>query len=186
MGTVAAIRRLAAAAVAATGLVMPPAHAVTDSFAVYARENSVAYSSHDATPLDTGIDFAAGDALVITATGLWNGGACGDVDANGTGCFGIDGTTGINFFSLIGKIGSDSAFDAQWFKVGTSFVGTAGSSGRLFLAFLDSDSSNNSGFVTALVTHAAPVPEPTRYGLMLAGLAAMTLARRRVSGLRRG
>lgn len=158
-------------AASALALCASMASAATQSFDVYANANSVAYGSHDATPVDTGLNFLAGDALSISASGLWNGGACGDVDANGTLCFGIEGTTGINFFSLIGKIGADASFDSTWFKVGTAYGGPAPASGRLYLAFLDSDSFNNSGFVTATVEHAAPVPEPATFALLLAGLA---------------
>ena len=147
------------------------AGAATQSFDVYANQNSVAFGSHDATPVDTGLNFLAGDALSIGASGLWNGGACGDVDANGTMCFGIEGTTGINYFSLIGKIGADASFDSTWFKVGTAYGGPAPGSGRLYLAFLDSDSFNNSGHVTATVEYTSPVPEPATLALMLAGLA---------------
>ena len=147
------------------------AQAATQSFDVFAKDNSVAFSSLDAAPLDTGLDFTAGDALSIVASGLWNGGACGDVDANGSLCFGNEGTTGINYYSLIGKIGADSSFDSSWFKVGTAYGGPAPGSGRLFLAFLDSDSFNNSGFVTARVEYTPAVPEPATVLLMLLGLA---------------
>lgn len=157
----------------ALALSVATAQAATQSFEVFAKDNSVAFSSHDAAPLDTGLDFTAGDALSIVASGLWNGGACGDVDANGTMCFGIEPTTGINYYSLIGKIGANAAFDNTWFKVGTAYGGPAPGSGRLFLAFLDSDSFNNSGFVTARVEYTAPVPEPATMALMLAGLAAL-------------
>lgn len=147
--------------------------AATLSFDVFARENSIAFNSHDAVPLDTGLDFTAGDALSITATGLWNGGACGDVDANGSLCFGNEPVTGINYYSLIGKIGADASFDSTWFKVGTSYGGPAPSAGRLFLAYLDSDSSNNTGYVTATIEYTPAVPEPGTWALALAGLAAL-------------
>ena len=149
--------------------------AATQSFDVFANANSTAFNSHDATPLDTGVAFNAGDALHITASGSWNGGACGDVGPTGTNCFGDDPVTGINYFSLIGRIGNGS-----YFKVGDSFDGVASTSGDLFLAFLDTDSFNNTGFVTAVVTlPTAAVPEPETYALMLGGLAALAWVTRR-------
>ena len=156
----------------------PASHAATQASDVYARNNSVAVLTHDATPVDTGLVFTAGDSVTITASGLWNGGGCGDVDANGTTCFGNEGTTGINYFSLIGKIGTSSSFDNTWFKIGTSFSGLAASSGTLYLAFLDNDSFNNSGFVTALVT-VPSVPEPSSALLMVLGMALPLWAARR-------
>ncbi len=65
--------------------------------------------------------------------------------------------------SLTGRIGA-----GHYFKIGDSYSGTAATSGNLFLAFVDNDSSNNTGFVTASV--AAAVPERETYALMLAGL----------------
>jgi PEP-CTERM motif len=174
-------KRLSARTAVATALAVAAslANAATQSFDVFAKDNSVAFLSLDAAPLDTGLDFGAGDALSISAVGLWNGGACGDVDASGTACFGDEPVTGINYYSLIGKIGADASFDSSWFKVGTSFGGPAPTSGRLFLAFLDSDSFNNSGFVTATVEYTAPVPEPETFALMLAGLGSLALVLRR-------
>jgi hypothetical protein len=159
---------IAAGVLAAT---MPlAAQATTQSFNVFAKDNSVAFNTKDAAPLNTGIVLAIGDMLDITTVGSWNGGACGDLDANGSNCFGNEPTTGINFYSLIGKIGSNASFDSTWFKVGTSYSGTAATAGTLYLAYLDSDSFNNSGFVTATVT---AVPEAGTWALMLAGLAGL-------------
>jgi MYXO-CTERM domain-containing protein len=163
-----------AAAVAAS---LPlAAQAGTQSFDVLARDNSVAFATNDAAPLNTGIVLSVGDTLDITAVGLWNGGACGFVDANGSNCFGNEGVTGINYYSLIGKIGSNDDLDNTWFKVGTSYSGTAATAGTLYLAYLDSDSFNNSGFVTATVT---VVPEAGTWAMMLAGLAGVAAVSRR-------
>jgi MYXO-CTERM domain-containing protein len=167
--------KLIAASVLAATLPLA-AQADTQSFDVYANQNSVAFNSRDAAPLDTGIVLAVGDTLDITAIGSWNGGACGVFDANGTSCFGIEGTTGINYYSLIGKIGANASFDNTWFKVGTNYSSTAATAGTLYLAFLDSDSGNNSGFVTATVT---TVPEAGTWAMMLAGLAGVAAVSRR-------
>ena len=165
---------VAAAFVAATGSAQAMLPSATQSFDVFARENSLATSTHDASPLDTGITFAVGDALHITASGLWNGGACGDIGPEGTNCFG-NGLPGINYFSLIGRVGAGS-----FFKIGSSYDGIADAAGTLILAYLDTDSSNNSGFVTAVVS--LPVPEPETYALMLGGLGILGLATRKRLG----
>lgn len=152
--------------------------AATYTFDVFAKENSTAILSGDASPLNTGLFINAGDALSFSASGLWNGGGCGDFDANGTTCFGTEGTTGINFYSLIGKIGGSDTLDNTWFKIGTSFSGVASTSGTLYLAYLDNDSFNNSGSVNVLVSVNA-VPEPESLGMLLAGLGLVTLIQRR-------
>ena len=158
---------------------MASGHAATQSFDVFARQNSTAFNTHDASPLDTGLSFNSGDALNITATGSWDGGACGTVGPNGTNCFPNDPNTGINYYSLIGRVGGGS-----YFKVGDAFTGTASSSGNLFLAFLDTDSFNNTGFVTALVTVAGngtAVPEPQTHALVLGALGVLAFARRKAA-----
>lgn len=152
--------------------------AASQAFDVYAKQNSTAFNSHDAAPLNTGLSFTAGQAISIAAAGSWNGGACGDVTADGTACFGNEPVTGINYYALIGKVGADASLDGSWFKVGTAYGGTAASSGTLFLAFLDSDSFNNTGFVTATVT-LPPVPEPPPMALLVAGLGVLGFVARR-------
>ena len=132
------------------------------------------YVFPSAPPLDTGMAFAVGDALHITASRVWNGGACGDVGPAGTSCFG-DWVAGINEYSLIGRVGGGS-----YFKIGDSYDGTANATGTLVMAFLDSDFGNISGFVTAVVS--LPVPEPETYALMLGGLGILgAAARKRVA-----
>ena len=170
------LRSVAAAALLAGA--RGASQAAIQSFNVFARQNSTAFNTNDASPLDTGLTFNSGDALNITATGSWDGGACGPVGPEGTNCFGNDPVTGINYFSLIGRVGGGS-----YFKVGDSFAGTASSSGHLFLAFLDTDSFNNTGFVTARVTVAdtTAVPEPQTYALVLGALGVLAFARRKAA-----
>ena len=159
---------------AALSLAALNASAATASFDVFAKENSLATSSQDGTPLDTGVIFAIGDALQITASGSWNGGGCGDLGPDGGACFG-NGLPGINFYSLIGRVGA-----GDWFKVGSAFDGTAQTAGHLFLAYLDTDSFNNSGFVTAVVTlPPSAVPLPGSQVLLFGGIGLLGVMARR-------
>ena len=170
---------LAVSALALSGL---GAHAATVSYTVYAQQNSTALSTHDASPLDTGLVFTAGDLLTVTASGTWDGG-CGvafgpdGALAAGFACGAplIDATTGLYYFSLVGRIGT-----GNWFTLGSSFSNTVTSSGHLFLGFLDTDSANNSGSVTARVTGGvSAIPEPGTLALLLAAAGAGLMVPRR-------
>ncbi len=117
--------------------------------------------------VDTGIDVNVGDSIAITAVGMWRG--AGDP----TPFFDADGGPGGPFAnapelkgaSLLGQIGDvplracDTGAFGRTFFVGKNFSGTASQSGRLFLAFCDTDFGNNQGAVTANVT-VTPAPEP--------------------------
>ena len=78
-----------------------------------------------------------------------------------------------NHGTLVGRIG-----DGAYFAIGTLFNGAANASGVLRLFAWDINSNDNSGFVTAKIDVAA-VPLPAGAPLLLAGLAALGLLRRR-------
>lgn len=77
------------------------------------------------------------------------------------------------FGTLVGQIDSGA-----YFKIGTSYSGTAASGGTLKLFYWDSNNYDNTGSIAATVT---VVPEPETYALMLAGLGlvGITALRRR-------
>lgn len=64
--------------------------------------------------------------------------------------------------SLVGQIGNGS-----FFKIGTSYSGTAAAGGVLKLYYFDSINSDNTGTISA---HVTAVPEPETYAMLLAGL----------------
>jgi cysteine-rich repeat protein len=113
--------------------------------------------------VDTGIDVNVGDSIVITAVGMWRG--AGDptpyYDANG-GPGGFANAPELKGASLLGQIGEvplracDTGAFGRTFFVGTNFSGTASQSGRLFLAFCDTDFGNNQGSVVATITVTPP------------------------------
>ena len=116
--------------------------------------------------VDTGLDINVGDSITITASGSWRiSGSDPFTDANGqTGRACHTGPTWPTS-SLLGQINDvplracDTDAFAKTFFVGTNFSQVAQVSGRLFLAFCDTDYGNNEGSVTANVT-VAPAPTP--------------------------
>lgn len=165
-----------------------PVVAAPISVEVFANQNS----SSGGSALDTGLDLAAGDRLVSSVGPLdcWSAGAANRIsNANGldglspapcqpTGDFGFhsqDGET-FRYGALVGRIdGSD------WFLLGTDFDAVIGATGRLFLAYWDSNSADNFGSVTALIdVNPSKVPEPgtlSLVGLALVGIASLRLRR---------
>lgn len=87
------------------------------------------------------------------------------------------GGQSFGYGSLVGRIGTSGDF----FFVGTNYTGSAAVSGNLYLAMWDSNFGDNSGSVRASITTGdlTAVPLPASAGLLLAGLGALALARRR-------
>ena len=148
---------------------------------VFAKENSVVLQQG----ADTGITLAAGKAFAVSAdkADLWRigtnlprheGNAEGMVQSRLYTLFGDTafGAT-FNHGTLVGRIG-----EGAYFKIGTLFNGIAQNAGVLRLFAWDINSNDNSGFVTAEIDVAA-VPLPAGAPLLLAGLAALGLLRRR-------
>lgn len=88
--------------------------------------------------------------------------------------FGLHNQGGLSaaFGTLVGQIDN-----GNFFKIGTSFTGIAGSSGTLKLFYFDSNNYDNTGSITANVS---AVPEPETYAMLLAGFGLMAgISRRR-------
>lgn len=88
--------------------------------------------------------------------------------------FGLHSQGGLSaaFGTLVGQIDN-----GNFFKIGTSFTGVAGSSGTLKLFYFDSNNGDNTGSIAANVS---AVPEPETYAMLLAGFGLIAgMARRR-------
>jgi hypothetical protein len=170
--------------VVVASLFAAPAMAAPVIVDVFANQNS----SSGGVALDTGLDLAAGDRLILAVNPLdcWSAGAANRIsNANGldglspapcqpTGDFGFhsqDGET-FRFGALVGRIGA-----GDWFLLGTSFDDLVSSAGRLFLAYWDSNSGDNFGSVSASIeVNPSQVSEPgtlALIGLALAGIAGL-------------
>jgi hypothetical protein len=154
---------------------------------IYAQTNS---SSGAGAALDTGIDLIAGNRLVSIVDPLdcWSAGPANRVsNANGldglspapcqpTGNYGFHSQDGesFRFGALVGRIGA-----SDWFLLGTSFDAVVTQAGRLFLVYWDSNSSDNSGWVTARIdVNPTPVPAPGTLLLLGSVLALLAAVRR--------
>jgi hypothetical protein len=160
--------------------------AAAGSYIVDAQANS---SSGAGVGLPT-INLSAGELFTVSVdpNDLWNAGALprwsnangltGPLLATGTddsgepagtligSNFGLwtEGNLTAPYGTLVGEIGSD-------FEVlGTSFSGPAWGAGTLNLFYWDSNSSDNTQFITASVV---AVPEPATWAMMLLGMGAI-------------
>lgn len=161
-----------AVSVAGAGL----SQAATVSVDVFAKQNSVVTLNG----ADTGITLAAGRAFTVSAgtTDLWRignvlprhvGNADGMLQTRFYDLFGSQ----FNHGTLVGRIG-----EGAFFRIGTLFSGVAKNAGVLRLFAWDSNFGDNRGFITAKID-VASVPLPAGAPLLLAGLAALGLMRRR-------
>lgn len=122
---------------------------VEASVAVDARANS----SSGGQGKDTGIDVAKRDVLIVNVdpNDDWSAGSdqpcTRKSNADGlTKCYGPYSMSNLsaNFGSLVGRIG-----DGPFFFIGTSYENEVTVSGRLRFYYWDSNSGDNSGFITA-------------------------------------
>jgi hypothetical protein len=182
--SLAATLALAGAFTQAQAFALPPG----DSFDIIAKEHSSADSQGLAT-----IVLQAGQTFTITADSddLWSAGPLprwsnadglvGNLLATGTDESGAAAGTLIGqnwgsygafaYGTLVGRIGNGS-----FFSVGTNYQGVASQTGMLSLFYWDSNSGDNSGYITA---HINAVPEPASVALLLGGLAVVGFAARR-------
>lgn len=159
-----------------------------DSFDVMAQ----AHSSADSQGLAT-IVLQAGQSFSITAASddLWSAGplprwsnadglvgnllATGDDDSGAAAGTLIGQNFGnygaFAYGTLVARIGNGS-----FFSVGTDYQGVASQTGTLSLFYWDSNSGDNSGYITA---HINAVPEPASLALLAGGLAMVGAAVRR-------
>ena len=112
----------------------------------------------------------------LFATGADDSGQAAGVQIGANFGTHTQGNLSAAFGTLVGQIGA-----GDFFAIGTAFNGVASATGTLKLFYWDSNSGDNTEFVTASVMTTA-VPEPETYALMLAGLAAVGWAARRRRG----
>jgi hypothetical protein len=139
--------------------------------------DSVANSIGGGAAKDSFVALSAGEefSVSVPTTELWNnsfGNPAYNADADGNTFQTLTiGSFTAAIGSLVGEIGN-----GDFFKVGTSYSGTAATSGDLKFFYWDSDAYNNVGAVTASIS---AVPEPTTIALLGLGLGLVGLSRRR-------
>jgi len=168
------------------------------SAATLVQVNAQANSSSGGTGALTGLIMGVGQQFTVSVNpnDLWNAGdlprwsnangLTGNLLATGTDDsgqsagtligqnFGLHTSNGLSapYGSLVGSIGG------VYKLLGTNFSGQSWGAGELLLYYWDSNSGDNSQFVTASV---AAVPEPSTWALMIAGFGIVGMAMRRRS-----
>lgn len=170
----------AGAMVAALAL---PAAAATVSVTVDAKANSLA-TNQLSRGLDTGVSLTAGDVFSISVdpADTW---AIGHNTARHLGT--ADGAPLYRLYTFLGQTFSHGTLvgkigDGLFFRVGSSYLNQAASAtGVLKLFMWDGNFGDNFGSVTATITteDIAPVPLPASAPLMLIGVGALAMLRRR-------
>jgi len=172
----------------AAGMAAVPASA--SPISVMREVFAAANSTSGGAALDTGVEISVGERLQVWVDPLdcWSAGAANRIsNANGldgnspapcqpTGNFGLWSQAGASFHygALVGRIDA-----GDWFLLGTSFDQIMSDSGRLFLAYWDSNASDNFGSVEASIeVRAANAAVPLPGTLALIALGAFALRRR--------
>lgn len=132
----------------------PPSYEVTPNLGE-TTENTpfTVLSTLDLPGNNTGVAVSVGDALYITASGTWSdggpSGSCGPDGYPSSPGGGGHPLPSANQGALCGRIGTSGA----WFLVGSSYSGTAGASGSLYLIFNDGAGfyGDNSGTLAASI-----------------------------------
>jgi hypothetical protein len=170
------LKTFLAATVVALGLsVTGMAQAATISAEVFAKKHSSVFG----TGLYTGVMLEEGTEFKIVTDVLdtWSIGKKAIHTSNAGGVvkqrFYSYGGQEFNHGTLIGRIGQ-----GVYFEIGTFFKGVAKNAGELRLFAWDGYSKDNSGSITADIS-VSPIPLPAGAPLLLAGLAALGLLRRR-------